>query len=579
MTGPGPEGGAASGRRPNILMIMADELVARLMGAYGHPVVQTPNLDELVRRGVRFDAAYSPSPLCAPARACLISGQYTSTNRVYDNAALFAADVPSIGHYLTNAGYDCVLSGKMHFVGPDQLHGFRKRLTTDIYAEEFNMIELRAPWALARDPQQFDPEKGRGRHAQNYVGSNVHVGRWHHHLSYDEEAHFRGLEYLRARGATKAMVKNRWPRPGQRPQATQTPSSPLPAGEGNTGTEARRAGEVGGAVAPLGAEERAAERQHASGQEAQPFFLCVSYHHPHEPFWPPQDVWDLYEGAEIELPHYPEDMEERYSAMDRWLNANHGIRLFKEELRSPESLYRVRRAYYALVTWIDRKVGELIATLKEHDLWDDTVIVFSSDHGDMLCEKSMVQKRLFYDYSARVPLIMRFPQDAHAGTIVTEPTNLIDLMPTFLDLAGVPNEERLPMDGQSLLGLVDGSDTAPRTTFAEMHLEDNPVLCFLVRRGKYKLHLMVGQDVQLFDLEADPDEWNNLAGNPDYAEVQQELTRAIEERFDFDAIEADLRRSIAARRLIRRAMQTNGTLWDYQPIFDANKDAMQQYLK
>src|SRR5918997_1155216 len=106
----------------------------------------------------------------------LMIGQYPSTNRVYDNAALFAADIPSIGHYLTNASYDCILSGKMHFVGADQLHGFRRRLTTDIYAEEFGMLQNRAPWSVARDPSLFEEEKGRGRHAGNYVGSNVPVG-------------------------------------------------------------------------------------------------------------------------------------------------------------------------------------------------------------------------------------------------------------------------------------------------------------------------------------------------------------------------------------------------------------------
>jgi choline-sulfatase len=543
---------------PNILLIMADELIAALTGAYGHPVVQTPNLDALVRQGVRFDAAYSPAPLCAPARACLISGQYTSTNRVYDNAALFSADIPSMGHYLTNAGYDCVLSGKMHFVGPDQLHGFRRRLTTDIYAEEFNMLDNRAPWSVARDPAQFDPEGGRGRHAGNYVGSNVHVGRWHHHLSYDEETHFRALEYIRAQGALKGMAERRWGAPARRQQAAGTP---------------------GAGQSPLGAEERSAEREHVSGEAgARPWFLCVSYHHPHEPFWPPQDVWDLYEGAEIEVPQFPEDLDERYSAMDRWLNANHGVRFFKEELRSPESLYRVRRAYYALITYIDRKVGELIATLREHGLWENTVIFFSSDHGDMLCEKSMVQKRIFYDPSCRVPLIARFPGDAYAGTVVEQPVNLIDLLPTFLDLAEVGRDGRLPMDGKGLLGLLDGSDSAPRTTFAEMHVEDNPVLCFMVRRGRYKLNLMAGVDAQLFDLQADPGEWESLIGNPEYAAVERELRGAIEERFDFERIEADVQRSIAARKLIREAMRRNGTLWDYAPVFDPNRDAMRQYL-
>jgi choline-sulfatase len=105
------------------VLVMADQLVPMLTGAYGHPVVQTPNLDALVRAGVRFDAAYSPSPLCTPAGACLMSGAYVSTNRVCDNAAFLASDIPTLPHYLTNAGYDYVLSGKMHFVGPDQLHG------------------------------------------------------------------------------------------------------------------------------------------------------------------------------------------------------------------------------------------------------------------------------------------------------------------------------------------------------------------------------------------------------------------------------------------------------------------------
>ncbi|HEU5318161.1 MAG TPA: sulfatase-like hydrolase/transferase, partial [Chloroflexota bacterium] len=255
-----------------------------------------------------------------------------------------------------------------------------------------------------------------------------------------------------------------------------------------------------------------------------------------------------------------------------------GIRMFKEELRSKESLTRVRRAYFALVTWIDRKVGELIDTLKEHDLWDDTVVMFTSDHGDMLCEKSMVQKRIFYDYSARVPLIMRFPNDQYAGTVVKEPVNLIDLLPTWLDLAGVPNETRLPMDGQSLLPLLDGTDTAPRTTFSEMHVEDNPVPCFMVRRGKHKLIYLHGVGAQLFDLEADPDEWDNLSGKPDHKATEDELRQAILDRFDVETIERDIVRSIKSRRLIRETMRRNHTLWDYEPRFDPNKDAMQQYL-
>jgi choline-sulfatase len=509
-------------RTPNILLVMADQLIPMLCGAYGHPVVQTPALDMLASRGVRFDAAYTPVPVCAPARACLMTGTYSSTNRVYDNAALFAADLPTIPHYLSRAGYDCVLSGKMHFVGPDQLHGFQRRLTTDIYPEEFTWVANRAPWVWTRDPKTFDPIRGTGNHARNYVGSGIHVGRWHHHLGYDEEAHFRALQYLRAQGITQ--------------------------------------------------QERVAQ-----GREAErPFFLCVSYHHPHDPFWPPRELWDLYADAEIAIPRFPADLEATYSAMDRWLNAQHGVARFPE-LRDPDSLRRVRRAYYAMVTYIDRKVGELVATLQHAGLWDTTLVLFASDHGDMLGEKGMVQKRSFYDYSSRVPLIVRFPDEARKGTTCSEPVSLVDVFPTLLDLAGVPSEERLPVDGVSLLEVIDRSPRSSRTIYAEMHVEDMAATCFMARQGRFKYIYVHGETPQLFDMEEDPGEWHNLAGDQAHRATETALRSAILGRFSPDGIEAEIRSSLRRRLVIKEAMERNGTLWDYAPAFDAARDALGQY--
>jgi len=118
---------------PNILLIMADQLAPQFTGTYGHPVVKTPHMDELARRGSRFDAAYCNSPLCAPSRFSFMSGQLITRIAAYDNAAEFPASVPTFAHYLRQAGYRTCLSGKMHFVGPDQLHGFEERITTDVY--------------------------------------------------------------------------------------------------------------------------------------------------------------------------------------------------------------------------------------------------------------------------------------------------------------------------------------------------------------------------------------------------------------------------------------------------------------
>jgi|Deesub1362A_J573_1020465.scaffolds.fasta_scaffold07033_2 choline-sulfatase len=498
-------------RKPNILFIMADQLIPFLTGAYGHPVVKTPNLDRLAEEGVRFDAAYSPCPVCAPARAALMTGKYVSNIGAYDNAASFSCEEPTFAHYLTLAGYDVVLAGKMHFIGPDQLHGFRSRFNTNEYPADF-------AWTPARGADQQVSHN----HALQYVGENIKVGRWNQFLSYDEEAHFRALEYLHAKGVEWQIAQER-------------------------------------------------------GELPQPFFLCVSYHHPHEPFWPPKDLWDLYEGEEIEIPEFPDNLEETYSTLDKWLNFYHGVAKAKN-LRDPGSLYRVRRAYYALVTYIDIKVGELLASLEENGFRENTIVVFCSDHGDMLCEKGMVQKRTFYEWSSRIPLIIRFPDGWQKGTVRTEPVNLIDLAPTFLDMAGVGEEERLPMDGRSLMGLLDGSDTEERVVFSEYHSQGAHAPCFMIREGKYKYVYIHGYDSQLFDLETDPGEWHNLVGDPRYKDVEERLKACILEQFDPDAIDRAVTESVRKRALIRRAMEITQTRWDFEPRFDPTKGILDQYL-
>jgi choline-sulfatase len=475
-------------RRPNILLVLTDQLVPFLTGAYGHPVVKTPSLDALAARGIRFDAAYTPYPLCAPARAAFMTGRYASSLGCYDNASILPSDEPTIAHYLTLAGYETVLSGKMHFVGPDQLHGFRRRLTTDVFPAGLDWVPV----------LEEDGRFVRGGHAHGYVPPNVGVARWTKFLAYDEEVHFRALEYLRERGRL---------------------------------------------------------------EPEEPFFLVVSYHHPHDPFLVTQELWDLYEGAEIDVPSWPAEMPR--SAMDRWANEAHATD--EVDLDSPENLRALRRSYYGLVTYIDRKLAELVAALEQTGQRDETVVVFASDHGDMLGERRMVQKRCFYEWSARVPLVLAFPDGRGAGSTVAEPVSLIDVLPTLLDVAGV--EERLPVDGASLLG---GGD---RTVLSEYHVEKVRAPCFMARNGRYKLIWIHGHDTQLFDLEADPGEWRNLAG--ELSEVGEELRGLILSRFDPVQIAAAGAESVRRRDLVRRAMDRNGTRWDYTPVFDGTE----QYVR
>jgi choline-sulfatase len=124
-------------KRPNILIVMVDQLNGTLFPDGPADFLQTPNLRALAARAARFANNYTASPLCAPGRAAFMSGQLPSRTRVYDNAAEFVSDLPTYAHHLRAAGYFTCLSGKMHFVGPDQLHGFEERLTTDIYPADF----------------------------------------------------------------------------------------------------------------------------------------------------------------------------------------------------------------------------------------------------------------------------------------------------------------------------------------------------------------------------------------------------------------------------------------------------------
>ncbi len=494
--------------RPNILFIISDQMVAALTGAYGHPVVQTPHLSRLAAEGVRFDSAYTPFPLCSPGRACLMTGRHASAIGAYDNATLLPADQPTFAHYLSNAGYDTVLSGKMHFVGPDQLHGFQRRLTTDIYPASFDWVK--DEWIRIKETRGEDYEAimrdRQGYHAPGYTGQAVKVDHWHNALSYDEETHFRAVEYLRAQKGSDA-----------------------------------------------------------------PFFLCASYHHPHEPFHPPQKYWDLYADADIAIPDFPGDLDDSYSAMDRWLNAYHGTR--KTELRNPDSLRRLRRAYYGLVTYMDDKVGGLLAALEETGQLDNTVVVFTSDHGDMLCEKEMVQKRCFYEWSCRVPLIIRFPDQWQAGTACKHPVSLLDLLPTFCQLAGT--EAALPHDGASLLPLLD-DHPRDRYIFAHAH-EAVGAPCIMVRQGRYKYNYIHGYDPQLFDLEADPGEWNNLAGCTDHAATAAQMRGLVLDHFAPEAIAADNLDSLYRREFIRESMRKNGVQWDHATSFDPTRGALDQY--
>jgi choline-sulfatase len=172
-------------KRKNILFIMADQMAAPLLPFYGSSPIKLPNLSRLAEQGVVFDAAYCNSPLCAPSRFTLVSGQLPSKIGAYDNAADFPADVPTYAHYLRRLGYRTALSGKMHFCGPDQLHGYEERLTSDIYPADYG-------WAVNWDEPHVRPSWYHNMSSVLQAGPCLRTNQ----LDFDEEVVFKAQQYL-----------------------------------------------------------------------------------------------------------------------------------------------------------------------------------------------------------------------------------------------------------------------------------------------------------------------------------------------------------------------------------------------
>ena len=468
---------------PNILLMVADQMAAGMTGAYGGPA-RTPAMDALAAEGARFDAAYTPCPLCTPARASLLTGRFPSRTRTYDNASILPADVPTWAHSLRSAGYEVVAAGKMHMVGPDQLHGIERRLTPDIYPTDF-------AWTPA-DERYDAPPSTSGNKAEAARSAGPCDTSWQ--LDYDENVHRQALAFLRGRPAA-----------------------------------------------------------------SRPFCLVVSYTHPHPPYWAPRAFWDLYEGTDMgELWPAESEVTPR-PPMDRWLQAFQG--LSSSDRADADLLRRVRRAYVAMVSYVDSRVGELLAALGELSLADQTAVMLTSDHGEMLGSHGHVEKRLFYEQAVRVPLLVRLPGRA-GGQRFGCPASLMDLGPTLIDLAG---GEVLPdTDGASLMPMLNGG--APRAAgprvLSEYLGEGVPAPCFLVREGPVKYLYAHGGEEIAFDLSTDSVESTNVADQAEYADVLDRCRAELLRQFDIDALADDMLASRRDRMMIHAAMQVGrATSW------------------
>ncbi len=454
--------------KPNVLFILSDQHNAKVLGHQGHPDAKTPNLDRMAAEGVRFDAAISQNPICTPSRVSWLSGQYCHNHGYYGLSGPNPRGLPTLLGHFRRGGYRTGAIGKIHC--PE------------------HWVEL--------DSDLF----------HDTCGCSI-GGRSPKYRKYLAE---RNLTHLEDHGALQEFG----------PRGRQTV-------EGRPSKVSYRDGQEGWC---------AAEAQEWMGQcakDKQPFILHVSLPKPHQCYTPAQEFWDLYDQAKLTLP--PNADYEMKGKAPNLIRTARSWRTRKWQLFEPKTFAagRLRKlhGYLGSVSHVDHAVGELIDWIDANGLTDDTIVVYSSDHGDYACEHGIMEKApgICSDAITRIPMIWRWPGHFKGGHVAREVVEAVDLANTLCALAGLAAMETA--DGRDISPMLRGQTGDPtRLGVTEFPWSRS------VRKGKWRLvyypPAMFAKDYpngfgELYDLEADPWEMTNLYFDPKHAAQVRELERDL----------------------------------------------------
>ena len=483
------------GNRLNVLFIMTDQMRADCMSCAGHPVVRTPHLDELAGDGVLFQRAYVQSAVCGPSRMCFYTGRYPHANRSPWNEVPLPADEKTMGHYFADGGYRAALCGKTHYT-PDPLgepeaqpeQGFRRAALAGLESWELN------------------ESRGEG---------------W--------------LAHLAARGYPDEVLRD--------PFAVEMPAGA--DGDHSAYPTRFRREDSDTAFMTDRAMAFMKDAGGSPGSPGSPWFLHLSYFKPHLPIVAPYPYNELYDPADSPAPNRsPEELARPHPFHVPFRIERGGVAY------DDEAVWRRRRAtYYGLITEIDDHLGRLFRFMKDRGLWENTLIIFTSDHGEYVGDHWMFEKELFYDEAYNVPFIVRDPRscaDGTRGMAMDDFVESLDVLPTCMDVCGLcepggPGGPGGPdtsafLQGRSLVPLLRGerpgdwrtevyADWDFRFYWTPKKLGIPPERCrgWMVRDDRFKYWHFNGMPDVLFDLEADPGELRNVAGDPRYAGTVQDL--------------------------------------------------------
>ena len=307
----------------------------------------------------------------------------------------------------------------------------------------------------------------------------------------------------------------------------------------------------------------------ARSQDERPFFLTISFTHPHDPYAPTPEFWELYDASEIDPPAAPFVPYEARDKHSQDLYLHYGM---DRRLPTEEETMRARQGYYGSISYIDHKVGQIIELLKKTGQWDNTILIFTSDHGDMMGERGMWYKKTFFEWSLRVPLLVRLPTENQPRRVKHSVSHL-DLFPTLLEMAGAPECTAVPLDGVSLLPYLHNREPAQRPFPRAEYLAEGtwqPQVAMI--RDPYKLILSENTPPLLFNLDTDPLEQHNLATQPEHADQLAELLEQAADEWDLPQLRQQIIDDQNGRRLVAKAnAEGEPTSWDYEPRQDPSK--------
>ena len=489
--------------QPNIIFIMADQLAARYLGTYGSGVDSTPNLDRLAARGIRFDRCYATCPVCAPNRASLLTGRSPVVHGLTTNNYTAPPETPTHPQLLRDKGYRTGGFGKFH-QHPMPLPVIREAAFLGFDESVVHEDRKWGPWldwVEKNHPEHFDAALA---------------------LCWSENGDPARQEQLgRKRQAWKEIIAPRIEDSGWKKMWT----SPLPPEVHDTTF-----------LIDTGIDFM---QRHLKSQTAQPFFCNISLVDPHDPYDPPAPYADMYDPNDI-----PEALpaEWKESGPD-CLGPRQETLGFDSIADDRDKVQKLRAMYHGSLRYMDDQIGRVIEFVEENGLWENTIILFSTDHGDMMGDQGLMAKGMpHYDSGIRVPLI------AACGGIqpgVSDRlTCTLDFFPTFCDLAEISAEKRPPLEGKSFIAhLYPDREPAPdpyghhpatpewdRMLYNEPEWREISVAFgaeSVITDDGWRLTRFVQGGGQMFDLNTDPDEQNNLYNNPDYADKRQELLERL----------------------------------------------------